>query len=110
MKGKAYSIPTNHVVWVNGFKSNMPDWPTARRCAISDKLLWFAREARIVMMSIQRPGSFTDPYDQDKFARTLDGLIEVVAIAEGLSAETDHVEGPRSIPVPPGFPKPPGFV
>lgn len=50
MKGKPISTPSNHVQWVNGFKSNMPDWITARECAYADEMLYALKRARILLM------------------------------------------------------------
>lgn len=55
MKGKALNIPNNHVQWANGFKSNMPDWPTARVCANASRMAYLMREVRTVMLSMEAP-------------------------------------------------------
>lgn len=122
MKGKAESIPNNHVVWANGFKSNMPDWKTARECAAASSLLWWAREARSVLFAIQRPGSFADKYDDEKLGTALLGLMTAINVAEGLDKPSgfsdlmmvngkpvEITETKTAFPIPPGFPKPPGI-
>jgi hypothetical protein len=102
MKGIAKTTPSNHVEWANGFKSNMPDWPTARRCALSDRLLYALRDCRTVLLSVQRPGCFNDQYDEQKLSSTLDYVMDVINEADGLESLKEIFE-----PIKP-FPKPPG--
>lgn len=100
MKGKAHSQPSNHVEWANGFKSNMPDWPTARHCALVDRLLYAAKEARSVLLTIERPDAFVGDYDRVKYSSTIVNLMQVIAEADGLESLTEALKP---------FPKPPGF-
>lgn len=107
MKGSAKSEPRNHVKWANGFESNMPDFQTARKCAAVDELLIWAKEARTVLFSIERPESFNDPYDREKCARTLTNLDLAIANAEYGPANPLN-QNQAGIPVK-AFPKPPGI-
>ena len=107
MKGTPKSTPSNHVEWINGFKSNMPDWKTARECAIADEMLAVLKDCRTILFTFQRPMAvvFTDPYDQAKFERTIERAIEVINKAEGT---TEIINTIGNFP-PPSFPKPPGM-
>lgn len=123
MKGTPKTSPNNHVEWDNGFKSNMPDWTTARHAAHADDLLFWLKQARTVLLTIQRPGAFVDTYDQEKCGRTIDGIAEVLSKADGMSAivesfkdmlplrptisEIETASNPILQPFP-AFPKPPG--
>lgn len=102
MKGIAKNQPSNHVEWANGFKSNMPDWITARHCALVDRLLWWIKEARTVLLTIERPGAFVGDYDREKYQTVIVGVMDVIAEADGL-------ETLRAALVSKPFPKPPGM-
>lgn len=100
MNGKPETHPSNHVEWANGFKSNMPDWPTARRCAHSDQMLAALKKARKVLLA-NDPSCATAT---DEFSTVLRHVMEVIDLADGL----DVVKQAFTMPPPPGFPKPPG--
>lgn len=84
MKGIAKSTPTSHVEWANGFKSNMPDWPTARVCGVSSQMLYALKDCRTVLLAIQRPGAFSDAYDEQKISSTLQNAMKVIDQADGM--------------------------
>lgn len=73
MNGKARSEPNNHVEWANKFKSNMPDWPTARKCAVVDIIQ-------------DQPGiaqwRVSEHIDQSRFNAILDRVQKVITLAE----------------------------
>lgn len=83
MKGEAKSLPSNHVEWVNGFKSNMPDWQTARHCAIADEMLGALKSCRTLLLAIGRPGAFNDSYDEELFENALKRAMSVIERADG---------------------------
>lgn len=93
MKGRARSLPGNHVEWDNGYKSNMPDWTTARHCALSSIMLYTLKQARTAMLTVDGPLSL-------EWDRVLDRLQDVIAEADGL------IEQPACLPP---LPPPPGF-
>lgn len=108
MKGKAESQPTNHVVWANGFKSNMPDWPTARRVSVSDRLLYLCQECRTLFFEVERTAIDTQVFQIMKDPRwnvLFESLQEVI----GYASTGIEIEERKPMPVPPNFPKPPGF-
>lgn len=84
MNGKPRSEPNNHVEWANKFKSNMPDWPTARRCAVTDDMLFMLKECRTVMLAVDsRPGEKWPEYmDKSRFDAILDRVQQVITLAE----------------------------
>lgn len=82
MKGKPGSLPLNHVAWINGFKSNMPDWPTARKCAVVDELLVLAIQCRSLLFLLQTSVVFTDPEIDAKMSSILKDLQESIYLAE----------------------------
>jgi hypothetical protein len=101
VKGKALSVPRNAVRWANGFESNMPDWPTARRVAVSDRLLYLCREARTLFL--KHEALFAG---DARFASVLESIQEVVAYADiGISeGDIDVLKGPNPLMPPPSIP------
>jgi hypothetical protein len=109
MKGKAYTQPQNCVVWENGYRSNMPDWITARECAVAHELLRAAQEARTCMLAMSTPD--TNVVERiikaesvkelwgPRWDRCIDQLFNAIGNATGLDP------APVSIPMPPGFAK-----
>lgn len=100
MKGKPVSDNGNAVVWANGFRSNMPDWPTARACAVSSEMLYVLKRCRALLLN---PETYKGELDiitklvHDVCAQG-DGT---VAIKEALTL--NGVELICHIPKPPGF-------
>ena len=118
MKGKPGSLPLNHVQWINGFKSNMPDWPTARKCAVVDELLVLAIKSRSLLFLLATSVVFTDPQIDHKISSILKDLQESIYLAEfgppsreiqslGPSFDNDLEKLTGMAPLKP-FPKPPG--
>ena len=101
MKGKALSQPTNHVEWANGFKSNMPDWITARHAAIGPDAVYYLKECRTLLFSVERG----DLDIKDRLHTLLEGLQELIARADGLPELTAP-----AFPIPSGFPMPDVFL
>lgn len=79
----------------------MPDWITARECAVAHEMLIALKECRTVLLHLDTPGILTEPYDVAKFNLALKLAMEVIARATGLEAEVI----PIAIPMPPGFAK-----
>lgn len=110
MKGTAKTTPQNHVEWINGFRSNMPDWQTARRCAHSDRLLFALKEARSVIFAFER-----GEIDEARTASVMNTVHEAIAFAEGMEELLAIAKEPnpilndlvfkKSFPPPPGFKK-----
>lgn len=123
MNGKPETQPSNHVEWANGFKSNMPDWPTARRCAHSEMMLRALKSARTLLhaMDVRIDGQRQEVEDKI-FDLTFENICIAIDLADGLDgivkamSEIPHVPIPfheenpylKPMPPPPGFPKPPG--
>lgn len=98
MKGTAQSLPTNHVVWANGFKSNMPDWPTARRCAVSDRMAYLLREMRSLFFEIERQN--IEIVKDPRWSVLLSSCQDVLGFVDlGID-----VESRGTFPKPPGLP------
>lgn len=107
MKGKAQTQPNNHVEWANGFKSNMPDWKTARECAVSGDMLYMLKEARTFFFAVERGDYATyDPIRKDSLIESIQRTIEQADGLEQAIAEIARTTPP--FPQPSGFPKPPG--
>jgi hypothetical protein len=107
MKGKAHSIPTNHVQWVNGFKSNMPDWPSARKCAIADKMHYTLSRVRSMMFALERAEKEQDcnvvismMLADPSWKSVFDSVYECVDICEGMMQDRidEHVLEIRGAP------------
>jgi hypothetical protein len=109
MNGEPKTSPSNHVEWANGFKSNMPDWPTARRCAHSYLMLQALKQARTALLALDIVGSqdwhHHGRIKYNEFSDALNYVQDAIALANGM----DAVKQAFTMPPPPGFPKPPGF-
>lgn len=126
MKAKAFSVPGNYVQWANGFKSNMPDWPTARVVALVDEMLLVMKECRTVMLSMSTPAnSVVERIIKSESVRemwaprwddALSRLQTVIGQADGLEAVVESFKeplhghiAPDTEPIQkPSFPKLPG--
>lgn len=102
MKGKAYTQPQNLVLWENGYRSNMPDWPTARECAASSEMLFALKRARSMLLEVDRQ---VDHPELDSVIKT---VADAIGRATGLDAEVEKLAAPTiygtfKIPMPPGF-------
>ncbi len=126
MKGKAESLPTNHVKWINGFKSNMPDWPTARQCAVADRMTYLLRETRSLFFAIERGDgeAFAQMKSDPRWSQLFNSIQELVDFADlGVEPPVHNHQYTAYQVTPPvltttdypiaekkSFPKPPGVV
>ena len=117
MKGKA---TTEHnyteVEWQNGFRSRMPDWPTARECGASYDMLGALLNCRTLLFNLNTPGNFFKVGDRECVAidhAKLDTVFEAVQLAiekaTGMESTPTTVAPVQSIFLSKPFPPPPGF-
>ncbi len=99
MKGTPRSQPSNHVEWVNGFKSNMPDWITARECAHSHEAIRCLKEARTLLFQMSAD-AFSDQYYRDKLDAVLRDTQLVLEHCDGLTVVAATISG---MPMPGGI-------
>lgn len=97
MKGSAKTLPTNHVLWQNGFKSNMPDWRIARKCAIADRMHYVLGRVRSLMLKLETAAldrTYPDATVQDilkdpSWKTVFDSVYECVDIGDGMIGDPD---------------------
>lgn len=134
MKGKATTEHNfNEVEWVNGFRSRMPDWITARECGAANDMMVALFNCRTMLFHLNTPGNFFKVGDRECVAiehAKLDKVFEEVQAAlekatgmeqtakmekfakdhpvEFLESISDAIlNNPPMLQKP--FPKPPGF-
>lgn len=138
MKGKAHDDPVPYVAFGN-YRSTMPDWPTARECAMASQMLATLIEVRALLFLLDQHGVIKDRDLEMLHTQVLKAVMYVVDVATGMIEPMETPKGkqisealaeklsgltkeqamtPNSIlddlifkpmPPPPGFPKPPGF-
>lgn len=110
MKGVPRNLPSNHVEWDNGFKSNMPDWKTAKESAAASDMLFALKEARTALLAVDvrevdaKGTNWNNFIEYGRFERILECVQKTIDKAEGM----EGVVKSFGMPPPPGFPKPPG--
>lgn len=109
MKAKAISEPTPHLRWSNGSHTDMPDWTSARECAMASQMVDTLVEVRSLLFMLDHAGIIKDQNLEFLHSQVLQAVQHVVDVARGNKEPMLKPEGKLTFPIPPNFPKPPGF-